>query len=341
MRKILPSLRFSLLFLVVALALTACFRQADDSFEPVSVSDTSNGGVIATSTSDNVVDMVSTTDSSDAISATSEAANNGDGAPTETTDTSFPTQTPPLVVTVDATSTSIPFDEPTEEQPTDGDGAVDQPTEVFETPNSPSDPPAIATTTPITDTGDTTGVEPTATPIGGATLQPTPTQFDPDGDADGADATDGGDEQVEDVSSPDDDGDIPEECTYTVQNGDTVYRIAIAQGTTVNAILNENPQLGNGNLIQVGQVLTIPDCVPEESADTGDDETTEVTEPSPEPTEVTGGVIHVVTSGDTVYSISRRYGVPVNTIINANIDVIPDPNRIQIGDELFIPGATE
>lgn len=332
MRKISPSLRFTLLLTVLVFALTACFRQADDSFQPVSVSDTNNTDSVTSPTSDSVVDMISTVDSSDMLNATTEAVDNG-STTTDNTGSSFPTQTPPLVVTVDATSTPIPFEEPTQEQAVDGSGAVEQPTEAFETPNSPSDPPLIASATPVVGTG--TGLEPTATPIGGTGgLQATPTQFDPNNTGAGD-----GNEQVPDVSSPDDDGGVPEECTYTVENGDTVYRIAISTGSTVNAILSENPQLGNGNLIQVGQVLTIPDCIPDVSQDIDGEDTTDTAQPEPAPTQVTGGVIHVVSSGETVYSLARRYGVPVNDIINANIDVIPDPNRIQIGDELFIPGA--
>ena len=45
---------------------------------------------------------------------------------------------------------------------------------------------------------------------------------------------------------------------YTVQPGDTLTRIARAHGTTVGAILALNPALGNGDRIQVGQMLRIP-----------------------------------------------------------------------------------
>lgn len=45
--------------------------------------------------------------------------------------------------------------------------------------------------------------------------------------------------------------------TYTVQVGDTLYRIATRFGTTVTAIATAN-NLANPNIIHVGQVLTIP-----------------------------------------------------------------------------------
>jgi len=48
---------------------------------------------------------------------------------------------------------------------------------------------------------------------------------------------------------------------YTVQAGDTLSTIAAAKGTTVAAILAENPQITNPDVISVGQVIRIP-CVP-------------------------------------------------------------------------------
>jgi peptidoglycan/xylan/chitin deacetylase (PgdA/CDA1 family)/LysM repeat protein len=44
---------------------------------------------------------------------------------------------------------------------------------------------------------------------------------------------------------------------YTVQPGDTLYRIALRYGVTVSAIVAAN-NLSNANLIRVGQVLVIP-----------------------------------------------------------------------------------
>ncbi len=49
----------------------------------------------------------------------------------------------------------------------------------------------------------------------------------------------------------------PPKQTYTVQRGDTLYAIAIKFGTTVPALVAEN-NIANPNVIQAGQVLTIP-----------------------------------------------------------------------------------
>ena len=60
-------------------------------------------------------------------------------------------------------------------------------------------------------------------------------------------------------------------ATYTVQRGDTLFRIAVRNGTTVAALVSAN-NLANANIIFAGQTLTLP------GASTGDsapaDETT-------------------------------------------------------------------
>lgn len=50
------------------------------------------------------------------------------------------------------------------------------------------------------------------------------------------------------------------------------------------------------------------------------------------------GVTHVVQRGDTLYSIARRYGVTVQSLVQAN--GILNPNLIYVGQRLSIPGAT-
>ncbi|MDD5654626.1 MAG: N-acetylmuramoyl-L-alanine amidase [Candidatus Omnitrophica bacterium] len=49
------------------------------------------------------------------------------------------------------------------------------------------------------------------------------------------------------------------------------------------------------------------------------------------------GVYHIVGSGQTLWSISRAYGVDMDEIIRFNH--IQDPARLGVGEELFIPGV--
>lgn len=104
--------------------------------------------------------------------------------------------------------------------------------------------------------------------------------------------------------------------TYTIRPGDTFFSIARRFGTTVDALIAANPGVDPDRL-QVGQVICLPPGF---------------TGPIPCP----GGFIYRVRPGDTLFSISRRFGVSVQALITANPH-LPDPERLQIGDLICIP----
>ena len=56
-----------------------------------------------------------------------------------------------------------------------------------------------------------------------------------------------------------------------------------------------------------------------------------------QPPSGSGDTIHIVTKGETLGAISKRYGVTVDAIVKAN-PFIKNPNKIYIGDKLKIPG---
>jgi len=58
--------------------------------------------------------------------------------------------------------------------------------------------------------------------------------------------------------------------------------------------------------------------------------------PVPEPTDQ----LYVVKSGDTLSRIAGRFGVTLDELIAANAETLPDPNKLQIGDQLIIPAKT-
>ena len=97
---------------------------------------------------------------------------------------------------------------------------------------------------------------------------------------------------------------------YTVQAGDTLYRIAARYATTVTAIANAN-NIADPNVIRPGQVLVIP---------SGSSGTTQVR--------------YTVQAGDTLYRIALRYGTTVTAITTANN--IADPSLIRPGQVLII-----
>lgn len=141
--------------------------------------------------------------------------------------------------------------------------------------------------------------------------------------------------------------DPDDECVYTVQAGNVLFRLALAWGTTYQTIMEVN-ELPNENLA-IGQLLLIPDCessAPAEAATEapatpgaveisgeGDPELEPTAEP--EPTATPGPTIHVVSAGETVASISLRYRVDVNELIALN--GITDRNRVSVGQELKLP----
>ena len=53
----------------------------------------------------------------------------------------------------------------------------------------------------------------------------------------------------------------------------------------------------------------------------------------PQPTATT----YIVAAGDTMSRIASRFGVPLEELIAANSETVPDPDALQIGQELIIP----
>ena len=97
---------------------------------------------------------------------------------------------------------------------------------------------------------------------------------------------------------------------YIVKSGDTLNKIAAEFVTTVVAIAQEN-SIRNVNLIYIGQRLIIP-------TNRND----------------LGHTLYKIRSGDTLWSISRRYGVSIATIVRLNR--IQNPNLIFAGETLRI-----
>lgn len=56
----------------------------------------------------------------------------------------------------------------------------------------------------------------------------------------------------------------------------------------------------------------------------------------PEPTQQT----YAVQNGDTMSKIAKKFGVPLQVLIDANKTTIPNPDKLKIGDTVIIPGAT-
>jgi LysM repeat protein len=49
---------------------------------------------------------------------------------------------------------------------------------------------------------------------------------------------------------------------------------------------------------------------------------------------------YIVQSGDTMSTIASRFGVSLDDLIAANLATVPDPDKLDVGDELIIPGPS-
>jgi len=107
----------------------------------------------------------------------------------------------------------------------------------------------------------------------------------------------------------------PDGFLYTVRPGDTMFRIAQRFGVSLDALIRANPQIPNPDLIFPGQVLCVPRVVTPTCPD---------------------GFLYTVRPGDTMFLIARRFGISLQTLINANPQ-IPDPSRIFPGQVLCVP----
>ena len=97
---------------------------------------------------------------------------------------------------------------------------------------------------------------------------------------------------------------------HEVKKGETIYSISKAYGVEKNTIALENPEIFEK--FDVGQILHIP-YIKEKNSDKEN--------------------IHIVSKGETLYSISKKYNISVNEIIKHNPDA---ENGLQIGQKLKI-----
>ena len=95
--------------------------------------------------------------------------------------------------------------------------------------------------------------------------------------------------------------------TYIVQKGDNLYSIANKYDTSVAELKKLNNL--STNVIQINQVLKIPSKYSE----------------------------YIIKKGDTLWNIAKRFRSTVSHI--AKMNGIEDENKINIGQQLFIPSA--
>jgi LysM repeat protein len=120
---------------------------------------------------------------------------------------------------------------------------------------------------------------------------------------------------------------------YTVRSGDTLYKLALAHGTTVDWIM-----LFSGiefTDIRVGQILKIPT-----KKLTAQPPAPAAPQPAPsQPTSPTKRYIdYIVARGDTVWSISVKFGVPMQEVLSDN--KLSTESVLNLGQKLKIAQYT-
>lgn len=128
---------------------------------------------------------------------------------------------------------------------------------------------------------------------------------------------------------------------HTIVAGETLYRLTLKYGVTAKEICNANPGLSAENF-RAGVVIRIPSTKENEdenfiqSRDKMQDNTTEpAAEVKPHCREM-----HKVKRKETIYSISRMYGISESELIAANQE-LEGKNKIKRGAYLCIPFAKE
>lgn len=140
-------------------------------------------------------------------------------------------------------------------------------------------------------------------------------------------------------------------ATYTIQSGDTLAALAERFGFTVEELLAANPGI-DASALRPGQQINLPgdvdDVPPPPPPPTPEPVEPEPTPEPPPPEEPTvepvepvepGGQIYVVQSGDIPLTIAQQFGISVEALLAANPGI--NPNGLNIGDELVIPGPGE
>lgn len=116
--------------------------------------------------------------------------------------------------------------------------------------------------------------------------------------------------------------------TYTVQSGDNLWDISIKLGVSHKDLIDANPSITNPNVIFAGQVINVPVTSKEVISIT-----TNIEDTSRNNSEIK---TYIVQSGDNLWDISIKLGVPHKDLIDANPS-ITNPNFIFAGQVINVP----
>ena len=117
--------------------------------------------------------------------------------------------------------------------------------------------------------------------------------------------------------------------TYTVQAGDTLYRIARRSGMSLNTLLSING-LSQSSVIRPGQTLSVSGSASQTTATPVSYQTTSTS---------TGNGTYTVKAGDTLYRIAYNHGISLTTLLSIN--GLSETSTIRPGQQLVVSGSAK
>jgi len=130
------------------------------------------------------------------------------------------------------------------------------------------------------------------------------------------------------------------ETFHTIEAGETLYRLTVKYNVSAKAICDANPGLSAENF-RIGQVIRIPapDETPVVSDIDNSSKTADVASEIPAAVQSRCRDVHKVKRKETIYSISKEYGITEAELIEANPE-LKGKNKIKKGSFLCIPYPT-
>lgn len=125
------------------------------------------------------------------------------------------------------------------------------------------------------------------------------------------------------------------ETFHTIEAGETLYKLTTVYNVSAKAICEANPGLSAENF-RIGQVIRIPSAeeVAQAAAESGQPDAATAT--TPQVTDIQGPVqsrckeMHKVKRRETIFSVSREYGISEQELIDANPELKKGMKRGQL-----------
>lgn len=117
---------------------------------------------------------------------------------------------------------------------------------------------------------------------------------------------------------------------YSVCKGDTLSKIARKYSVTVSELAGAN-KLTSTTPLKIGQKLIVPGSKAAAVAKA----VSSPAAPAPKPAGLAARTMHTVKAKETAISIARRYGVTLQSLLQANH--ISDPRKLRVNQKLTIP----